>query len=455
MLPPIHPRPLLASLLLASASLASAIHAEPVVCGSVADEFTARAAGLERQWILQIPSGVGSWRLEQVTVGDGLVVAQTGDGGVHAIQAAREEGGLPPGTLLWSQQLGAGGGATGAAGIGPQVVTVAHDLAISAIDRRTGTVAWDTQLGQLPGAAAVPSGDWVYAAVPNEGVLRLPMNPRRSATSPTAAGATKQTARSGKQAVTPASFTESLDPKTINAGGETAFAPVPLADGIAWSTTDGTFVALERTKQGWLRHELPLGDPLAAQPVARGRTLYATTGPFGAAWPATLTRIELADPLAKDKPRPGLAIAWRVALPDHPEGSPIVAGDTIVVSLGPSGIAALSATTGELLWQTELVGRLVAGGGDRVWCVDETGRLSGLDLASGIRRARLCLAGLSLPVVNTSSDAVVLAAPGGVVLSFAPVATPTPAEQPRPGATPASVLPAPGRGDGDPDARPL
>ena len=454
MLPPIHPRPLLASLLLASASLASAIHAEPVVCGSVADEFTARAAGLERQWILQIPSGVGSWRLEQVTVGDGLVVAQTGDGGVHAIQAAREEGGLPPGTLLWSQQLGAGGGATGAAGIGPQVVTVAHDLAISAIDRRTGTVAWDTQLGQLPGAAAVPSGDWVYAAVPNEGVLRLPMNPRRSATSPTAAGATKQTARSGKQAVTPASFTESLDPKTINAGGETAFAPVPLADGIAWSTTDGTFVALERTKQGWLRHELPLGDPLAAQPVARGRTLYATTGPFGAAWPATLTRIELADPLAKDKPRPGLAIAWRVALPDHPEGSPIVAGDTIVVSLGPSGIAALSATTGELLWQTELVGRLVAAGGDRVWCVDETGRLSGLDLASGIRRARLCLAGLSLPVVNTSSDAVVLAAPGGVVLSFAPVATPTPAEQPRPGATPASVLPAPGRGAEDPGATP-
>ena len=150
-------KPLLASLLLACASLSSAAHGEPVICGSVADEFTARAAGLERQWILQIPSGVGSWRLEQVTVGGGLVVAQTGDGGVHAIQAAREGDGLPPGTLLWSQQLGAGGGPAGAAGIGPQVVTVAHDLAISAIDRRTGTVAWEKQLGKLPGAAAVPS----------------------------------------------------------------------------------------------------------------------------------------------------------------------------------------------------------------------------------------------------------------------------------------------------------
>jgi hypothetical protein len=435
MFPQVALKPLLASLLLACASLASATRGEPVICGSVADEFTARAAGLERQWILQIPSGVGSWRLEQVAVGDGLVVAQTGDGGVHAIQAAREEGGLPPGTLLWSQQLGAGGGPSGAAGIGPQVVTVAHDLAISAIDRRTGAVAWEKQLGQLPGAAAVPSGDWVYATVPNEGVLRLPVNPWRSAASPAPAAATKPAAGRGKQAVAPAILTESLDPKTINAGGETAFAPVPLADGIAWSTTDGTFVALERTKQGWLRHELPLGDPLAAQPIARGRTLYATTGPVGAAWPATLTRIELADPLAKDKPRPGLDIAWRVALPDHPEGSPVISGDTIVLSLGPSGLAAFSATTGDLLWQSDIVGRLVAAGGDRVWCVDETGRLSGLDLASGIRRARLCLAGLSLPVVNTSSDAVVLAAPGGVVLSFAPVAQPMPAESPRGEAT--------------------
>jgi hypothetical protein len=188
--------------------------------------------------------------------------------------------------------------------------------------------------------------------------------------------------------------------------------------------------------------------------VARGRTLYATTGPVGAAWPATLARIELADPLAKDKPRPGLAIAWRVALPDHPEGSPLVAGDALVVSLGPSGIAAFDATTGVLRWQTQFVGRLVAAGGDRVWCVDETGRLSGLDLASGIRRARLCLAGLSFPVVNTSSDAVVLAAPGGVVLSLAPVAQPRPTDTPQRGGEPASVLPGPGRGAGDPDARP-
>jgi hypothetical protein len=451
---PVTSRRLLAVVLLKCACLASAARAEPVVCGSVADEFTARAAGLERQWIRQIPSGVGSWRLERVTVGDGLVVAQTGDGGVHAIQAAREEGGLPPGTLLWSQQLGAGGGPAAAAGIGPQVVTVAHDLAISAIERRTGAIAWEQQLGQLPGAAAVPAGDWVYASVPNEGVLRLPVNPWRSATTPTPTPATKPAAGRGKPAVAPAVLTESLDPKTINAGGATAFAPVPLADGIAWSTTDGTLIALERTKQGWMRHELPLGQALAAQPVARGRTLFVTTGPVGAPWPATLTRIELADPLAKDKPRPGLAIAWRVALPDHPEGSPIIAGDAVVVGLGPSGIAGFSATTGDLLWQTAFVGRLVAAGGDRVWCVDETGRLSGLDLASGIRRARLCLAGLSLPVVNTSSDAVVLAAPGGVVISFAPVAQPAPADTPQRGGEPASVLPGPGRGAGGPDARP-
>jgi hypothetical protein len=269
-----------------------------VICGSVADEFTAQAAGLERQWIIQIPSGVGSWRLERVTVGDGLVVAQTGDGGVHAIQAARGADELPPGTLLWSQRIGTPGGPSGPAGIGPHVVTVARDLGIDAIDRRTGAVAWTKEFGQLPGAAAVPAGDWVYAAVPNEGVLRLPVNPWRSAASPTPAGQAKSAAARGKQAATTASFVESLEPKTVNAGGEVAFSPVPLADGVAWSTTDGTVIALERTKQGWLRHELPLEAPLAGPPVVRGRTLFAATGPYGAPWPATLARIELADPAA-------------------------------------------------------------------------------------------------------------------------------------------------------------
>lgn len=416
-----HSLPILMLVLLPlAASVAPVAWGEAVVCGSVADEFTARAAGLERQWILQIPSGVGSRRLERVTVGDGLVVAQTGDGGVHAIQATREEGGPAPGTLLWSRQLGpAAGGPAAAAGIGTDIVVVAHDLAVTGVDRRTGGLAWDKPLGRLPSSAAVPSGNWVYAGVTADGVLRLPANPRRSAASVKPA---KPAAGQRKQAAAPAELTESLDPKTVNAGGELAFAPVPLADGIAWVTTTGVIVALESTKQGWQRHELPLGDPLAGQPLTRGRTLFATTGPYRTAWPATLTRIELADPEAKDKPRPGLDIAWRVDLPEHPEGGPIVAGDTIVVSLGPSGIAAFSATTGDLLWRSEIAGRLVAVGGERVWCVDETGRLSGLDLASGIRRARLCLAGLALPVVNTASDAVVLAAPGGVVMSLAPVA---------------------------------
>ena len=412
----------IASVVLAFPGTAPA-HGEDVICGSMADEFAARAAGLERQWIIQIPSGVGSWRLERVTVGDGLVVAQTGDGGVHAIQAARGADDIPAGTLLWSQRIGTPGGPAGPAGIGPQVVTVARDLGIDAVDRRTGGVVWTKELGQLPGAAAMPAGDWVYAAVPNEGVLRLPVNPRRSAASPTPTGQTKPASTRGKQAasaVTTASFVESLGPKTIDAGGEVAFAPVPLADGVAWSTTGGTFIALERTKQGWLRHELPLEAPLAGQPIVRGRTLFATTGPYGAPWPATLARIELADPAAKDKPRPGLAVAWRAALPDHPEGSPLVADDTIVLSLGPSGIAAFSALTGDLRWQSDIVGQLVAAGGDRVWCLDATGRLSGLDLDSGVRRARLCLAGLTLPVVNTASDALVLAAPGGVIAGFSP-----------------------------------
>lgn len=57
-------------------------------CGSVADEQVAAVAGLEREWIVQTPLDAAASRLAGVTVGDGLVVATSNAGGVHAIRGA-------------------------------------------------------------------------------------------------------------------------------------------------------------------------------------------------------------------------------------------------------------------------------------------------------------------------------------------------------------------------------
>jgi hypothetical protein len=80
--------------------------------------------------------------------------------------------------------------------------------------------------------------------------------------------------------------------------------------------------------------------------------------------------------------------------------------------------------------------------GDRIWIIDRTGRLAGLDLATGDRRERLCLGGFSFPVVNAASDRLILASPDGLLVSLAPRRPAAPPAAPPPAATPPAPRPA-------------
>jgi hypothetical protein len=95
-------------------------------------------------------------------------------------------------------------------------------------------------------------------------------------------------------------------------------------------------------------------------------------------------------------------------------------GTTVVVSLGPWGIAGFDVANGDLRWQVPAVGLPVAITDSRVWCLDSTGFLVARDLMSGETRERLCLGDFTIPVVNTVSERLVLASPRGLVVSLAP-----------------------------------
>jgi hypothetical protein len=196
---------------------------------------------------------------------------------------------------------------------------------------------------------------------------------------------------------------------------------------------------------GWNRSEFELTATPVGAPAIRGRSGFAVIGK-DASTPPTLARIDL---LTTGGQR--LRAAWWSPLPDRPDQGPFVSGDTVVVSLGPSGLAAYSAETGEPLWRSCVVGTIVAVGGERAWVIDEVGRLSGIDLASGVAREWLPLGCLTVPVINTASDRLVLASPTGLVVSLAPV---RPAAEP----APAAAEPAPPAPDAtdpvDPAAEP-
>lgn len=424
--------------------------AQGCLAGTAADEFTADAAGLTREWILQLPSVAGGFKLGQVVVGDGLVVAQVTDGTVHAVQAApwgdgSSPAGAPrPGSLLWSQRVGSGNGPIARAGIGPDLVVVPHVEGIAGLERSSGHPRWQEPMDQTATSGAAVIGNWVYVANSAGKVKRLAVEPLRQPVETAAADDKPATGKQGKKASKKAKVKrqrkESMEPVAISAGGndDVEMAPMPLAKGVLWCTSDGVLVSLQPGELDWRRLEFSLENPPAGSPVVRDRSIFAATTS------GDLARIEL--PVSNKE----MQLAWHTVLPGPAVAGPFLAGDTVVVSLGDLGIAAYSADTGAELWTTCLTGTILAVGGGRVWLIDELGKLSAFDLADGAPRERLCLGPFTLPVVNIHSDRLLLASPAGTLVSLAPRGaggTPTPADA-------ATAPAAPERDPSDPAATP-
>lgn len=436
----------------------SVVLAQGCLSGTLADEFTADRMGLVREWIIQLPSMAPGRKLETVSFGPGLVVAETGDGAVHAIQASPTSGVVPPpgvpfpGTLLWSQPVGRPGGKLEQAGIGSDLVVVSQDKDVYGLERSTGRQRWRETEKNLATAGAAAIGTWVYS--PNgSGMTRFAATPLRQpvdAPQPTPADASRKEGTSPQNAKAPTKKgkgkqakkrTESLLPSDIDTGGVVAYQPVSLEEGVLWCTTDGLLVTLQPTEVEWRRLEFTLENPPAGAPTVRGRSIFAATTN------GDLARIDLPAKMTK---RAQLELVWHVVLSGPAESSAFVAGDTVVVSLGELGIAAYSAETGAPLWQTCFPGTILSVGGGRVWLVDRVGRLSSLDLADGMRRETLCLGPFTLPIVNLQDDRLLLASPSGMIVSLSP-RTATPVVEPEAPAD-RDTLPAP---PADADTEPM
>jgi len=419
------------------------LHAHDCLSDTLADELLADRFGLVREWIIQVPFESTTYRLEHVVVADGIVIAQSGDGGIHAVRttaahASTEAHDDPhaahshrPGTLLWSHRIGKPGGPVEAAGVGATLVAVARDLDLYGLERSTGETRWHDQFHHIPVAGAMPSGNWVYAPLDAGGVMRLPVDPHRhltvqsTAQAPAQAKNTKRKpAKAAQKKVADKQAEESLAPIAMNSGGHIDLAPVALADGIIWCTTDGLLVAIEPTSIGWERSELVLKHAPAGPPLVRGTSIYTTTvsGDGG-----ELKRIDLLKTGGS-----GLHLQWHASLAGPPDPGIFLSGDTLVVSLGERGIAAYTAQHGGFVWQTAVAGKILAVSSNRVWCIDRTGKLSGMDLIDGSRRERISLGGLSLPVINTTSDSLILASADGLLVSLTPRRAPPAVKTPPP-----------------------
>lgn len=414
-------------------------------CGSAADDRAAAAAGLVREWIVQVPFDSATGRLEHVVVGDGLVAAQSTGGSVHAIRSVTAGAAGPrAGTVAWSRSIGDATGHAWPPSVGSRLVVVATEMDVHAIDRDTGRLLWERPTTTLTAGAALETDGWVYVPLQNQRMLRLPADPlAQPAPAAPPARARQPGGRRGEAQPEPSTPPESLEPLQVDLGGSLDACPLPFPGGVLWSTDVG-LVALERTPLGWIRHALPESPTpswvrrspvaLAGPPAVRDAAVFiATASGF-------VARVDL-----NATNRPGLRTTWQTPLPARASSGPLAGGDAVVVALGPEGIAALSAADGRELWRTGFVGTPVAVTGGRIWAIDSVGRLTALDLATGSRRQSLDLGCFTLPVVNTLTERIVLASPQGLVASLAP---------PAPPAAPAAAKPATVSDDDRPPAEP-
>ncbi len=411
-MPRILPRtPSCLNLLLALATVglpAAAVRAERL-SGSAADPVEAAGAGLTREWIVQLPFQSDGYRLDRVDVGRWLVVAQSGDGMVHAVRAAaspQAAAGAPAvGTLLWSTSLGVPQAPMFPAGIDHDLVAVARDMACYGLDVRTGSPLWRRRLPAPPSAGSLPVGDWVYTPLRDASVYRLPANPYQ-----------RPRQAEPQEGDTPANQSKvvrvSLDPVHINSHGIVEQLPDPYAGGAIWCTHNGHLTAIEPADKGWARHEFHLRQQPNGPIMVVDQTIFAAT---------------ITGELARFEDAPGgLRLSWRTLLEtslhaNQPQPQLMLKDKTLIVSLGEAGIAAHNAETGKRRWLSAREGSLLAIVGDNLWCYDRVNRLTALRLTDGQPIAFLDPGPFTVPVVNRATERLVLASPRGLLASLAPL----------------------------------
>jgi outer membrane protein assembly factor BamB len=431
--------------------------------GTVADEFVADRVGLIREWAVRLPFGSTRGRVRHVSIGEGIVVATAEDGSMHAVAASGTASAAPraaaaepaapatsrpaPGSILWSTRIGEAGVTALPIAIGGNTVTVGGDLGIVAVDADAGTVRWRENFG-IPTAAAAPLGGSVYVPLSGGRIRRTLADPlkegkTRQTTAPTkddrgADEAGERRPRRGKRAAADKAVTrlatDAQLPEFVDSAGRLDRAVMSFENGIAWTTTNGMLVALERTADGWERHEFDLLSATIDAPLVRGKSIFVATVA------GDLARVDM----PAGPPR-SLRTGWHTVLAGRPDAGPFLGGNTIVVSLGDDGLAAYAADTGRPVWRSPVAGTVLAVGGDRVWLIDHVGRLSAIDMTTGERRERLCLGCLTLPIVNSVNDRLYLASADGLLVGLVPkrsipdafpAPTPVKKQKPRPGRGP-------------------
>jgi hypothetical protein len=192
-------------------------------------------------------------------------------------------------------------------------------------------------------------------------------------------------------------------------------APVSLTPLRAWIFTDARdALAIDKEdKKVGVRQVLT--DPVAAPPARAGLSLYL---PLASGY---LVDIEGSLSLLGG----GAHVQWRTVVGGINNRTPFVTDEMVYTQGDNSGVVCVSRKTGDVVWRSELTDdRIVGANKDFLYVFNHQGRLNVYDPkrpTDPLARQSLPLAGIDLsqfniPITNTSTDRLLLAAENGLIV---------------------------------------
>jgi outer membrane protein assembly factor BamB len=344
-------------LMVSISALAPGAHAARRLSG----QEEARQLGLKRAWFAQVRLDPSSHHVENATlVGDRLSV-------LTSAGVLQELHGLT-GATVWIAPLGNPDyPSLGPAG-NEQHVAVLNGSTLYVLDRVDGRPVKIRQVGGAPGAAPAVSSKHVFAPLLTGRIEGYPLE---------------------GQILTPWYY-QSLGRATV--------APLTTPESFVWATDSGR-VYVGRLDDLGVRYRLETGSQIIAPPAYRRPYVYVATeaGEIFAMHELTGAR------------------RWKYAAGFPVTRAPAAVEDRVFVTSEEPVLHCIDASKGIALWEAPNVAQFAALSRERVYGVDELGRLVALDAATGALVGRMATDIATHALVNDQTDRIYLVSQDGLV----------------------------------------
>lgn len=360
------------SLAVISALLGGASAQAQSVRGGVIPAQLARQQGLERAWVAQVEIDQGRGKVAYLTLHDGLLLAQTDQGAVQALDAETRR-------TLWVAHVGSPGAPTSAPAASDKYVVSTNGGNMYLIERLTGRVLWERHLNSVPSAGPALNNERVYVPMVN-GVVAAYRLPSKNDDETPLEKMFKDTA------------------VNYRGKGMADSPPIATPDGIVWGTTAGNVYSCDLDEM-FAKWRFKTHDAISAPLFYRPPIIYAAS------------RDGYVYALRQDR---GNA-RWQFSTGNPVAERPLAIGDAVFAIVETGGMFRLNADTGEQEWYAPGIFKFLSASPTRLYVADSSGRLLILDARSGARVGSLPTEHLRLKLFNAETDRIYVGTTSGMI----------------------------------------